>query len=327
MSEQMPFISFIIPCHNVKEEHLRECLCSITSRELADIDTEIIIVDDGSASWPDEMIRTTAPQAMVIHSEHNGVSAARNKGLLHSRGIHVQFVDADDSIQPCQYRQCVTLLQQSGADMLLFGSKHTRRGIRETGSEYMLHHNLRGAVWSYVFRRDIAQELSFTDGVAYAEDEEFTARVLLKAQSVVATPSQPYRYRIHPQSATGQKSRESILRRLGDTEGVILRLHRLATMQDNTDRQALTRRTAQLTMDYLYNAMRLQESSSDIEMRVESLRRQGLFPLPKSRYTWKYFFFRTITLTCRGRRLLKTVLQRVGSAKAKACTNQNNIPQ
>ena len=70
------------------------------------------------------------------------------------------------------------------------------------------------------------------------------------------------------------------------------------------DRVALNRRIAQLSMDYLYNTIRLTHSRHQLAEAIGKLRRHGLFPLPDKAYTRKYTLFRRLVGTRMGRQLL-----------------------
>ena len=72
-------------------------------------------------------------------------------------------------------------------------------------------------------------------------------------------------------------------------------LQRKADTMPADDRAALQRRTAQLTMDYIYNVILLIQSRPFLERKLDELRRHGLFPLPDRPYTAKYTWFRHMT--------------------------------
>ncbi|MBN2822956.1 MAG: glycosyltransferase [Coriobacteriia bacterium] len=119
----MPKISIAIPVYNV-EAHLRECLDSIVSQTLWDI--EIICVDDCSDDGSAEILREYAsrdPRLRVItFSENKSASQARKDAVLASTGAYVMFVDADDAIVP---EACETLYQamcDDPVDVLQFGT-------------------------------------------------------------------------------------------------------------------------------------------------------------------------------------------------------------
>ena len=70
----------------------------------------------------------------------------------------------------------------------------------------------------------------------------------------------------------------------------------------------MERRVAQLTMDYLYNTIVLTRSAEQLNVRIEDLRQQGLFPLPDRNYTRKYQWFRRMINTQWGHLLLLKTL-------------------
>jgi hypothetical protein len=62
-------------------------------------------------------------------------------------------------------------------------------------------------------------------------------------------------------------------------------------------------------MDYLYNVITLTHNGRFLEQCVEELTQKGLFPLSDKDYTQKYKWFRRISSTRSGRRLLCMVLK------------------
>jgi hypothetical protein len=91
---------------------------------------------------------------------------------------------------------------------------------------------------------------------------------------------------------------------LDDLHGVIARLHVVADRQPQNDRLALQRRVAQLTMDYLYQIIIQTRSLQTLNLRIDMLRKEGLFPLPPYNYTKKYTWFRHLSDSTIGRMLL-----------------------
>lgn len=90
--------SVVIPLYN-KQESICTTLDSVVAQTFRDF--EIVVVDDGStdASW--DKVRNYA----ITHSEvswhllqqtNQGVSAARNRGVLAAKGKYIAFLDADD---------------------------------------------------------------------------------------------------------------------------------------------------------------------------------------------------------------------------------------
>jgi len=90
----MPKVSVIIPTYN-RLPMLREAVNSVLKQDFEDF--ELIVVDDGSKDGTAEEIKRYGGRVRLLqHPENRGVSAARNKGILHARGKYVAFLDSDD---------------------------------------------------------------------------------------------------------------------------------------------------------------------------------------------------------------------------------------
>ncbi len=90
----MPKVSVIIPTYN-RLRMLKEAVDSVLAQDFEDM--ELIVVDDGSADGTgEEMKRYGGRVKLIQHSESRGVSAARNRGILHARGKYIAFLDSDD---------------------------------------------------------------------------------------------------------------------------------------------------------------------------------------------------------------------------------------
>lgn len=95
----MPHFSIIIALYN-DWKPLDHCLHSLAGQENAPA-FEVIVVDDGSEQTAPESIRTwnnCFPLAIVRQS-HEGIAAARNRGIQNSTGSVLVFTDADCVMQ------------------------------------------------------------------------------------------------------------------------------------------------------------------------------------------------------------------------------------
>jgi hypothetical protein len=61
---------------------------------------EVIVVDDGSSDRSVEIARAFGDRVRVFTAEHRGANHARNRVLRESRGEWLQFLDADDYLEP-----------------------------------------------------------------------------------------------------------------------------------------------------------------------------------------------------------------------------------
>lgn len=89
-------VSVIIPVYNA-QEHLEECLKSVTGQTLRDI--EIICVDDGSTDNSLNILEKLAAEdsRIIIKRQQNlFAGAARNNGMESARGKYLEFWDSDD---------------------------------------------------------------------------------------------------------------------------------------------------------------------------------------------------------------------------------------
>ena len=95
-SNKNPLISVIVPFYNDLTT-IERCIKSILSQSFNDL--ELILVDDGSNDGSANVAhkyRKADKRTRVIKQKNEGVSAARNTGIEHSRGEHIVFCDADD---------------------------------------------------------------------------------------------------------------------------------------------------------------------------------------------------------------------------------------
>ena len=93
-------ISIIVPVYN-SIRTLERCLGSLISQTMNDI--SIILVDDGSTDGSSEICDKYSlidNRINVIHKKNEGVSSARNVGLLHCKTKYLMFVDSDDFVEP-----------------------------------------------------------------------------------------------------------------------------------------------------------------------------------------------------------------------------------
>lgn len=314
-SDKKPLVSFIITCYNLPPEMVGKCIGSITALSLSGHEREIIVIDDGSDNNVIGGLSEYREHIIYIRKSNGGVSEARNTGIKMCSGEFIQFVDGDDWLISASYERCLDIVRFERPDMVLFNFTKGRKAaspIKDMGpvdgSEYMRHNNIRAAVWGYVFRRSILTGLRFTKGIAYGEDEEFTPQLIMRAERVFQTDVTAYYYRERETSAIHRREKRDITKRLNDIESVIFRLDDIANSVSISNRTALRRRVAQLTMDYIYNVIMLTRSHSNLEKRIERLYGRGLFPLPEQNYTMKYRIFKRLVRSSAGRRVLLSVL-------------------
>lgn len=106
-----PTISVIIPVYNAMA-FLPEALNSVLTQTFTDF--EAIIVNDGSQDNIVEWAKTLSDaRVKLISQENQGVSQARNAGILSSRGDYIAFLDADDIWEPEKLASQIVAFKES----------------------------------------------------------------------------------------------------------------------------------------------------------------------------------------------------------------------
>ena len=314
--EQTPLVSFIITTYNLPETLLQECLQSIVSLSLKESEAEIIVIDDGSDESALLSLTNFRDRIIYLWQPNKGVSVARNLGLRIASGKYIQFVDGDDKLIQMGYEHCLDIVRYQSPDIVLYNFTDKDAEIDTpylfngpvNGEEYMRYNNIKAAVWGYIFRRGIVANLRFSPGVEFGEDEEFTPQLILSAERVFSTDTCAYFYRHHHASVTHNNTNRRLVKRLADSERVIANLFHLSGKLPAQDSAALRRRVAQLTMDYIYNTIIFTRSKHQLDRRLKSLEKKGLYPLPAKNYTWKYRFFNNLIRSDFGKRILLFIL-------------------
>lgn len=91
-------VSVVIPLYN-KRTSIERTIRSVLSQTIQDF--EIVVVDDGSQDEGADIVRAIDDRRIrLIGQENQGVSAARNRGVLEASSDFVAFLDADDEWRP-----------------------------------------------------------------------------------------------------------------------------------------------------------------------------------------------------------------------------------
>lgn len=213
----MPKYSIVVSIYNI-QDYVRQCVDSILNQTIKDF--ELILVDDGSKDDSgkicDEYTKIDN-RVKVLHKENGGLSDARNAGLLSSKGEYVYFVDGDDWLLENTIEEFDNILKQYGNVDFIHGRYtvcYTQTGtyklcpsyidnewaIEKSGQEvfalaykkgFPIAMGIRG-----VYKKEflINNNLFFEKGL-YAEDEEWTPRLFLKANTLCGCKEGRYIYR------------------------------------------------------------------------------------------------------------------------------------
>jgi|GEM_PF-2134646 len=90
-------VSIIIPCYNAAR-YLSEAISSALAQTYGGV--EVVVVDDGSTDDSPQVAATYGDRILYVRQDNSGASAARNRGILESRGEFLCFLDSDDTLCP-----------------------------------------------------------------------------------------------------------------------------------------------------------------------------------------------------------------------------------
>jgi glycosyltransferase involved in cell wall biosynthesis len=111
--ENNSLISVVIPAYNYGQ-YIGEAIESLLSQ--TEKNWECIVVDDGSTDNTNEVVNAFCRldnRINYIKKINAGLSAARNTGLEQAQGVYIQFLDADDRLEPLKLEQQKRILENN----------------------------------------------------------------------------------------------------------------------------------------------------------------------------------------------------------------------
>ncbi|UII76126.1 glycosyltransferase [Flagellimonas sp. HMM57] len=195
-------LSIIVPVYNV-EDYIKTCIESLVNQDIDDNEYEILAINDGatdgSAAILEELL-TKYSNLRMITQENQGLSGARNTGMLEAQGKYILFVDADDTIIPNCINNLAGHAENNGLDILEFGAQGITDDGKVTytastssngkvldGERYLEQVHYISSACNKLYRKGFLDQhrLQFMPRV-YIEDIEFNTRAVFLAQRIMA---------------------------------------------------------------------------------------------------------------------------------------------
>lgn len=202
----------VVVATNRNTPFLTEALESVVSQSYSN--RRVFVIDDGA---PDpialeETVRRVAPDAVVIHQENAGPSAARNRGLSLGSAPLVTFLDDDDVWRHDRLELLVEAIRSPGHRLAAHsgawymgpdGTVFGRRQATEGSTEDMLSGRVPIPFFvTMLFRRDaILASGGFDESLRWAEDNSLILKVL-QLGSITKVEEDLVGYRRHATNAT-----------------------------------------------------------------------------------------------------------------------------
>ena len=118
--KELPLISVIMPVFNT-QDFLALALESVINQTYENL--ELICVDDGSTDSSADIIRSYIAKdrrISLIQIENHGQGYVRNMAVKMAKGEYIQFLDADDYLDPMTLELAVTRAENEKSDLVIY---------------------------------------------------------------------------------------------------------------------------------------------------------------------------------------------------------------
>lgn len=206
-------LSIIVPVYNV-EQFIVKCIGSLLENKTNDY--EIIIVNDGTKDRSIELVKQSFKESKIRFIEQNnqGLSVARNTGVVEACGDYLWFVDSDDWVEPNSVDLICSALENVMVDILYqpYTYEYNLGTIKQISNLYfsdiergvsVLKHGCPTCAQFYIVRRKfwLEHNFMFYRGILH-EDNELIFKVLYIANKVKCLLAPIYYHNIRPGSIT-----------------------------------------------------------------------------------------------------------------------------
>ena len=218
----MSRVSVIIPVYNA-EVWLEPCLRSVTRQTHTDL--EILIVDDGSSDDSAAIVSSVLdPRIRLLRQNNKGAASARNLGISEATGEFIQFLDADDLLEPDKIARQLHRLDFTLQDTVatcqwirfsespgdLGQSAEPQRMPDRPPLDWLIDSLSGGGMFQtacWLTPRVLIEKAGpWNESLTLHDDGEFFTRVLLRAAALRSIPEPLVYYRSVPSSLSRQRS-------------------------------------------------------------------------------------------------------------------------
>jgi glycosyltransferase involved in cell wall biosynthesis len=211
-----------IPCHNAAR-WLRRAIESALAQSWPDC--EVIVVDDGSTDGSLGVAEEFGSRIRLLRETHRGGNHARNQALAHAQGEWIQFLDADDELEPGKIAQQFAETKNGAEADVIYSpvlvETTTAEGATRQQSETDLALDLFSQWFAWqlpqtgggLWRKSALVGLGgWTDGLPCCQEHELYLRALQAGLRFVFAPSALAIYRIWSDETVCRKDPRMVIR-------------------------------------------------------------------------------------------------------------------
>lgn len=203
-------VSILVPVYNVAT-FIEKCARSLFEQTFADI--EYVFVDDCSPDNSVEILQRVLEDypnrkscvKILRHEVNKGLSSARNTALKEASGDYVFFIDSDDFLESDTISLLFNKAKETSADIVLCDIKKVYNDkteidhvvLPQSKVEYLaltLMRQVHLSVWGKLYNHKLFANVSFVEGVTFAEDYATLPRLIYYAHGVAKVEKPLYNY-------------------------------------------------------------------------------------------------------------------------------------
>ena len=212
---QNKLVSIVVPVYN-GEDHIKDCVYSLLEQTYKNI--ELIIVNDGSRDNTDLILKSLQKideRIHIITQNNQGVSCARNVGILNANGEYLVFIDSDDLLDKNAIESLMN--NNEDTDLIIYGFKVNGNGNRKNDTEVLkslkqshadkdkilgavlsTNNNIYGYAWRTAYSVKYLKDkgILFPIGIKISEDYLFFVKSIYYADNISIVDKELYDYQL-----------------------------------------------------------------------------------------------------------------------------------
>jgi glycosyltransferase involved in cell wall biosynthesis len=232
-------ISVVIPTYN-QASFLGRAIESVWSQQMPE--TEIVVVDDCSTDETQDVLRhlpKTGEVNVVLQERNQGPAAARNRGIKHSKGEWIAFLDSDDYWLPGKLQTQIQALERDNQfDFAYCGSVAVddEGKVVATSPAPAIENFMRELLWgnqiatpTMIVRRELLEKTGlFDESLQVGEDWDLWLRLASYArghsigETLVTVRHNPKGYPIEKYEPAVLRILQNIIRLLNEPSELLL---------------------------------------------------------------------------------------------------------